>query len=58
MTHLVILMKVTTGKFYMSINKNLSSTGWHVDYVYRFIDKLCTCAVDHKSFKQELQEKI
>ena len=28
----------------MSFDKNLSSKGWHVDYVYRFIDKLCTRA--------------
>ena len=25
----------------MSIDKNLLSKGWRVDYVYRFIDKLC-----------------
>ena len=46
MTHLVILTKVTTRKFYMSIDNNLSNKGWHVDYIYRFIDKLCTCGVD------------
>ena len=38
------LTKATIKKFYMSIDKNLSSKGWRVHYVYRFIDKLCTHA--------------
>ena len=35
------LTKATIGKFSMLIDKNLSSKGWRVDYVYRFINKLC-----------------
>ena len=35
------LTNATIGKFYMSIDKNLSSKGLCVDYVHKFIDKLC-----------------
>ena len=38
------LTKATIGKFYMSIDKTLSSKGWRVDYIYRFIDNFCTRA--------------
>ena len=35
------LTKATIRKFYVSIDKSLSSKGWRVDYIYRFIDKIC-----------------
>ena len=57
MTHLEILTKVTTRKFFMSIDNNLSNKGWHVDYIYRFIDKLCTCGLDTRVIETRAARK-